>query len=141
MCHIRNVEAASSHVGSGKHLSVVTFEQVECSLSLWLTFVTVDGLGFETSFSQFKSKSLYTVLGTAENEHLTKLSLIEEAVEDIELVSIFGNSYYILVDVSGSLLSLERNTYRLTEEFMNEFFYLCRKGGREEERVFLLRHF
>src|SRR3989344_5400661 len=86
-------------------------------------------------------KSLYAMLSTAEDQYLTKLSLVEEVVEDIELVSIFWNPYYILVDVSSGVSSLHGNTHRLAKEFMNKFFYFCRKGGREEERVFLFRHF
>ena len=86
-------------------------------------------------------KPLYPVLGTAEDEYLTKLSLIEKVVEDIELVLIFWNPYHILVDVSGGVSSLHGNARRLAKEFMNKFFYLRRKGGREEECVSLFRHF
>ena len=141
--HVRDavhVDAARGDVGGDEHFHLARLEAVERALALVLRAVAVHGRGLEALLGELLRDAVGAALGAREDEHAVDGLLFENADQQVELVGALDGAGALAHGVGSGADLADADLLRLVEHFLGQLADLVRHGGREQQRLALLRH-
>ncbi len=134
-----DVEAARGHVGRDQRLDLAALERVECLHPLDLRLVAVDRRRDHAIALEIARKPACADLAVAEHDHLLEAAIAQQ-LHDGRLLVAFGDVVDDLRDVRvRRVAARDFDRLRVAQVGRRELLDFAREGGREQQRLALLR--
>ena len=139
MADVVDVDAARRDVGRDEHAGIAVLERVEGRLSGILALVAVDRLGADVGGFKRSGDAVGAALGACEHDHAIERLILQQGDESGALFLV-ADVVHALVDAIDRLArALDFDTFGIAQQVRGEGGDVRRHGGREQQRLALLR--
>src|SRR3989339_641971 len=99
MCDAWNIEATCCNISCNEYLHAIILEILECTLTLWLRLVSMNGSSLHTITMKRLAQLLNTMLCLSENKHLAEIFFFEHIAESVVLFILISHADDILLNI------------------------------------------